>query len=111
MKEIIILDQQPRDGGISQLNVLFWFPVTPSREIAVPGGASRYRDVTDVENGAIAAGSVVEEYFSHIIPVGTTAAQVKAQLQAIYANRKAAFDARPNPNQFYGTSWDGTVWA
>lgn len=110
-KQIIVLDQQPMSGGSSQLNVLFWFPVTAGREVAIPGAVSRYKDATDVENGLIAAGKVVEEPFAHFVPPATTAATIRAQLQAIYANRKAAFDAKPNPNQYYGVSFDGTNWA
>ena len=110
-KQIIVLDTQPLPGNISQVNVVFWFPVIAGREIALPGATSRYKGATDVENGAIASGTVVEEQFQLQSPPGTSAATVKSQLQAAYANRKAIFDARPNPNQFYGLAWDGTTWA
>jgi hypothetical protein len=54
---------------------------------------------------------VVEEQFQLQSPPGTSAATVKTQLQAAYANRKAIFDAKPNPNQFYGLAFDGAAWA
>lgn len=57
------------------------------------------------------AGRVVEEMFNHQVPVGTTQAQIEAQVQTIYPNLLAIFNGRPNPNQFYGLAWDGTVWA
>lgn len=110
-KQIIVLDTLPLPGGISQVNVVFWFPVAAGREIAIPGATSKYKGATDVENGAIAAGQVVEEAFQLQSPPGTSTATVKTQLQSAYTNRKAVFDARPNPNQFYGLAWDGTAWA
>jgi hypothetical protein len=110
-KQIIVLDTLPLPGNISQVNVVFWFPVAAGREIALPGASSVFKNASAAENGEIAAGRVVEEQFQLQSPPGTSAALVKTQLQAAYANRKAIFDAKPNPNQFYGLAWDGTTWA
>jgi hypothetical protein len=109
-KQIIVLEQQPLTGGVSQISALFWFPVSAARAVPLPGGTSRSRLATPDENAAIAAGTVVEETFTFQIPPTATQANVQTWLQSIYANRKATFDAKPDPNGFYGRNWDGTAW-
>lgn len=111
MKQIIVLETFPLPGGVSQVNCLFWFPVIPGREIPRPGATTVFRTASTAEVQAIQQGTVVEEAFQHHVPPSTPQATVQTQLQAIYANRKAAFDAKPNPNQFYGLAWDGAAWA
>ncbi len=109
-KQIIILDTQSVDGGGTQVNAAFWYTVAVGAEIPVTNAVSKLRTATTAEIAELQAGRVVEEFFSHRAPAGATATQVKAQLIAVYNNRKAIFDGRPNPNQFFGTSWDGTAW-
>lgn len=109
MKQIIILDTQQLLGVGTQLSVAFWFPVPVGQE--VPGGGTQFRGATDAEKTALAAGQVIEEVLTAPIPAGTTQAQIKTKLIAIWTSRAAEISKRPNPNQFYGLAYDGTVWA
>lgn len=110
MKQIIILDTQQLLGVGTQLNVAFWFPVTVGQEVPT-GATSQFRGIAAQELTDLQVGKFVEVLFSHNVLTGTGQAAIKAALITVYTNRKAIFDARPNPNQFYGLAFDGSVWA
>lgn len=111
MKKIIVLRRVPGDGG-TILTYLEWHPIATGRQVPLqPGRLSYYAEATQEETAAINSGAVIEERYQLAILSSATVAQVKAQLEARYNARQAELDAMPNPNQFYGVTWDGTTWS
>ena len=110
-KQIIILETFRGTGlGDTTVHFVFWFPIAVARQVPNATFVSVYRGVTGPETTALQSGAVIEERYDIQAPPGTTAAQVKALLQARYTARSVEIAALPNVNQFYGTFWDGAVW-
>jgi len=109
MKKIIILDVKKGPGGDTSVQYAFWFPIPLARRVP-KAGKSFYRDASAGELSALQDGSVIEEVNESQF-TGATVAQIKSFLQNKYAIRESAISALPNPNQYYGTSWDGTTWS
>lgn len=111
VKKIIVLDAQPGPDGSTLLRAVFWFDVPAARRVPIPQTISSYRDATPSEVSALQDGSVLEKVASFYVPAGATGAQVKGNLEARYASALAKISGLPNPNKYYGASWDGTVWS
>lgn len=111
MREIIILETFPGTGlGDTTVRHAFWFAVPLARRVPKANATSVYRDASALELVALQDGSVYEESYSIQIPAGQTIAQIKTLLEGRYAARLTTLSALPNVNQFYGNSWDGTIW-
>lgn len=109
-KQIISLDTQKVLGVGTGVNFLFWYPVASGREVPKPDFISESREATAAEIAALRIGTVVEEKLYREFPTGTGLQAIQNQLEALYADKKTEFDNLPDPNAFYGRSWDGTTW-
>lgn len=109
-KQIIILSRTQGPGGDQDVTALFWFAVTASQQVAIPNVTTLWRGATQAELSALRAGTVVERIYRAQYPVGFTLAQIESALVTAYGDANTVFQALPNPNQFYGTSWDGATW-
>lgn len=118
MREIILLEVNPADGGQIRVNAVFWFAITdPAAQIkqssfasAVNANQAGAAAPTQAELGALQSGAVREEWKSFVFPNTYTAAQIKADLQSHYASRQSYLASLPAVEQWYGVSWDGTNW-
>lgn len=117
-RQIVILESDRGTGrGDTGIRFLFWFPIPAPRSVPMPGftGAFTARGVvlgpTAQELADLQSGALLEEASNITVPTGTTQAQIKNALESKYAARAGEIAALPNPNQFYGTSWDGTAWS
>lgn len=114
MRQIIVLETNPADGGSFAIRAAFWFSVPAGKQIAQPNFASAVRapaapltqELTDLQSGA-----VVEEVRDFAFPASATATAIKASLVSAYVDRKAYRDAQPFVGQYYGVSWDGAAWS
>jgi hypothetical protein len=111
MRKIIVLDISSGDPGETVVNYLMWIPVPVGQEIPTSLTRSQFRNASPSEITALSSGTVIEEFHTAKYSSGFTAAQAEADLVIRYNNRMTAFAGRLNPNQFYGVSWDGTIWA
>lgn len=116
MREIIVLETNPADGGYITVNTLFWFAVPAAQQVPNPGYASAFKTIgtagpTAQETSDLQSGAMVEEWFQFRFPNTYTAAQIKAELQAAYATRQSFRATLPNKIQWYGVSWDGAAWS
>jgi hypothetical protein len=110
MDKIIVLEMWRGTGqGDTTLRHLFRFAVPLARRVPTTQ-TSVYRSATAEDNAKLADGSEIEEVYEIQIPAGRTAAQVRNLLEARYAARETELSNLPNPNQYYGTKWDGTSW-
>lgn len=108
-KRVIVLDRN--DGSPVSFRVAYWFPVAAARQsyYARAGAKSAWKDATQAENDAIAAGQVFEVVEPHEIPAGANLAQIEAELEAIWTAKNTAFANSNVPNR-YGSFWDGVDW-
>lgn len=110
-KQIIALETQKFTSGDTLLRFAMWFPIALARQVPRPGAVSEWRDALAADNALLVSGAVLEETRTVVIPVGTGTPAVKGILIAMYNVRAAEIAALPNPNQFYGVFYDGTVWS
>ena len=118
MRQVIILDTRKGGDGVTQVSGFHWFPITvATAKVTRPSFVSLgnlfagAKALTAAEQLALEDGSVREEGFNISYSVSTTTAQIQADLQRRWIDRKAAIDAEPPTRQFYGLAWDGTTWA
>lgn len=109
MKKIIVLETF-RGFREAEVRYVLWFTVPVDRRISNPLLVSAYKETTAPELAALRDGSVYEELHSLKVPIGQSPAQVRGLLEARYEARLAEISALPNVDQFYGLSWNGTVW-
>lgn len=116
IKEIVILQSGESPSGMLAARVLFRIPVAVGNEIPVLNGRSEYRDFIAQNNtdtdGAIAAGTIVEEAYRFRFPKSMSGADVQSLLVSAYNDRVAARGAEASPGQYFGRYYeDGTGWA
>lgn len=109
-RKIIILERlnEPSD---QDFRYLCWCDVPQGREslYANEKKESVFKDATADETAALQEGRVVEFVDVLSNPAGATRAQIKAKLQAKFAEFQARV-TNYNPGKFYGSSWDGSTW-
>src|SRR5262245_37316559 len=110
-KEIIILDVLRGPGGDRSIRCALWFPIPLARRVPKPGATSIFRNALAAEITDLQTGAVIEEVYDFQVPGATTAAQIKTFLEAKWSARNTEISNLPDPNQFYGIFWDGTVWS
>lgn len=121
-KDICVLDIREATPGFVNVRVLFWIAVAAGYK--VPGATSAYPDITTDPAtssmlAAIQAGTVVEESYTFLFPVGWISGQwatVKAALVAFLTARKAqragTQGALPDPGFRYAVLHDtDTTWS
>jgi len=90
-----------------------WAAVPASRQpfYAIDQAAfvSQWKDALAGDTTNFRNGSVTEKIDTIQVPAGTTVPQIKAFLQARWADWQAEVTAR-NDWPFYGTTWDGSTW-
>jgi hypothetical protein len=106
---VIVLDQP--GGNTSSFNVVFWADVPAARQTyyADPNLTSQWKGAVASDNTALQNGSVVELMQPHVMPPGTTLAQVQNYLAAQWQNYQTSI-SNYNPWIRYGSTWDGTTW-
>jgi hypothetical protein len=115
-KQIIILETNPADGGQISLRTVLWFPVPAGQEVPIANFASAYKasatkpGPTAQETTDLQEGKVVEEVKTFSFPRSFTPAQLRASLQAAYADRLAYRATLPNVGAYYGVYFDGAAW-
>lgn len=111
-RKIVVLSQAEGPGRDTEIRVAFWLDVAVASRrpyYAQPGAVSAVVGATGPETAAIQNGAVVERVLGFARPPGTTNNQVKAYLEARYAEQQAALTA-DTTYRLSGTSWDGTNW-
>ena len=78
---VIVLDQP--QGNTNAFNVALWADVPTTRQsfYANPNAASAWKGAIAADTTALQSGAMVEEVKPHIMPSGTSLAQVEAYLQ------------------------------
>ena len=113
-EKAMVLDISQPLGGWLQISYVMWFPVTPGNELAIPGFVSAWKDIGGKDAAlltALQAGQVIERVCTTNFPSSFTAAQIEAFLMAAWNAVGGYLAGLPQPGQFYGTYWDGTVWS
>lgn len=118
MREIIVLDVNPADGGYIAVNCVFWFQVPagsivplPSFQSVVNSNIAGVQQVQPAELQGLMAGTIVEEQYQFRYPNTFSVAQIKAELQTAWATRNTYRGTLPSRVANYGLSWDGTTWS
>lgn len=117
-RQIVILETRKAGDGVTRITGFNWFPIAlatarvprpgfVSAGVGLTGGAA----ITAAEQTALEDGLVREETFSTDFAASTTNAQIKAELVRKFVDRAAAIAAEPPMRQFYGVSYDGSVWS
>ena len=117
-RQIIILETRKSGDGVTQVTGFHWFGILVAaakvpKPSFVSAGATILgaRAITPAEQLALEDGSTREESFAIPYSSSTTTAQIQADLQRRWTDRKAAVDAEPPTRQFFGLAWDGTSWS
>ena len=114
---MLLLETRKGADGFTSVTGFNWFPIAAAnakvpRPSFVSAGAPFLagKAITSAEQIALEDGSTREKQFTVSYPVSTTNAQIQADLQRRWTDRKAAIDAEPPTRQFYALAWDGTSW-
>lgn len=113
MKQIIVLDTNPSEGGLVTIRAVFWLPVASGSEIPQPGLAgSVWKGASAAEIVALQVGTFVEEVRSFLFPnaAGYTTADMQKFLFLVYTSRSNYILAQPARGQYYGAFLDNNVW-
>ncbi len=90
MKQIIILDTTPSDGGKVRVRAVFWFPVPAENALPLPNlSQSIWNGASPDEIAELQAGTVIEEVETQLFPTAATVEQVQDMLVSLYAARSA----------------------
>jgi hypothetical protein len=113
-RQMFALDMQPGTPGLSNLHVVFWYPVSVPLQLAsfsssVPSTIPH--PATAAEQTALVAGILVEENLYLTIPANWAVASLEAYIQALYTARLAARNALPQPGQYEGYWFDNVAWS
>jgi hypothetical protein len=106
---VIVLDQPL--GNTNAFNVALWADVPTARQsfYANPGAVSAWKGAIAADTTALQNGTMVEQVLPHVMPPGTSLAQVEAYLQNQWQNFQTQI-TNFNPWVHYGSTWDGTTW-
>lgn len=118
MRQVIVFETRKANDGVTTITGLHWFPIAASAARVpyplgfVSGAAvlTGEKAVSTQEQADLDSGAVREERFSVEMAASATTAQMQAELQRRWTDRKAAIDALPATRQYFGASWDGSVW-
>lgn len=110
-KQIIALEKNLDQVGFVNIRVAFWLPVASGREVPRPGASSAYRSISTAELDALKAGTIIEEVYLENYPPAMSTTAIKADLLSRYGIRATAILNLPDPNQYYGIFYDGSVWS
>lgn len=113
MKQIIVLETNPADGGQNTLKVVFWYAIAANRQIARPDiSASAWSGASAAEVQALKDGTVQEEVRFISVPASSTTAEIKATVNKAYTDRAAYLSAQPFKLQYAGVFFDSvTGWS
>ena len=108
-RNIIILDRP----APNVYRYVLWAAVPAARQpfyaIGQAAAASAWKDALPEDLAALRAGAMTEKIDTIQVGAGAPLAEVRALLQARWADWQAAVTAR-NDWPYYGTTWDGTTW-
>ena len=91
------------------MSCVFWYPISSGGLAQASGSA--WSGASAGENTAIQNGSVLEEQQTFQFPVGTTPANIEAQLLQLWTNRNTQLGGK-GPAQFAGVFNDSaTGWS
>ena len=110
-KQVIILRTAKGPGGDDDVEFVYWIPVVAARRVPIAGAVSVWSGAAAGDNTKIQSGEILEIKDRCQFPAVMTSAQIKADLEARWAAKKAEIDAMPNPNRFFGVFWDPAVTA
>lgn len=117
-RQILLTETRKASDGITQVNGFFWYPIAAANaQVPRPGfvsagiGFTGAALITPAEQASLEDGSVREESFGRVYPASTTNAQIKADLQKYFTDRSAAVALEPPTRQYFGVSFNGTVWS
>lgn len=110
MRQIIIQDRINIPSDFS-FRYVFWVTVPSSRQsfYANPSATSAVKDASSAELLAIQNGQVLEKQDIGMYVAGTSISSIQADLISKW-NTYQAYINSANPWQYYGSSWDGSVW-
>lgn len=119
MRQVIVFETRKAGDGITTVTGVFWFPIAAvNARVPFPGGFGSVaqiltgaKAITPQEQADLDSGAVREEQFSIPLSASNTTAQLQAELQRRWTDRKAALDASPPARQYFGASWDGASWS
>lgn len=116
-RQIIILETRKAVDGVTNVTGVNWFAIAAANArvphlgfSSAASGLAGAKAITPTEQAALEDGSVREESFSIQLAASTTNTQIQAELVRRFTDRAAAIATEPPTRQFYGASWDGTVW-
>jgi hypothetical protein len=116
-RQIIVLETRKAVDGVTNVTGVNWFAIAAANArvprngyVSAASGLTGAKAITPAEQTALEDGSVREESFAVQLAASTTNAQIQAELVRRYTDRAAAIAAEPPTRQFYGASWDGSVW-
>lgn len=111
MKQIIILETNPSEGGLITIRVAFWLPVPPGQEVPIPSLAQgAWKDISPEELLELQNGSIIEEVRSFTFPKSLDVGDVHKILQVAFNDRAEYLASIPRKGQYYGTYFDGNGW-
>lgn len=114
---ITVLESRRGSDGTTTVSGAFWFAISQSTaKVPKPGYTSVLANVTGdnaittAEQTGLEDGSIREEPFNVSYPSSVTLTEVQTDLVKRQATRAAAIAAEPATRQFYGRTFDGTIW-
>ena len=112
--QVIVLNAY-QDALNINVTAAFWFPITSGARPLLNNVTSAWTasspsvGASAAQNTAIQNGTILEEVRNFSFPLGTTTNSMQAALQQYWTNRNKEVAALGG-NQYYGYTWDGTVW-
>lgn len=103
---VVILEQE----DARTFRYMLWADVPATRQVFyVTTANSAWKDAIEADNDALHAGQVVERVDKLVVVAGTTLAQARVLLEAVWQAYQDKITA-DNPWQRYGSTWDGSTW-
>lgn len=111
-KQIIILENNASEGGLSALRVAFWLAAVSGQEVPLPQLAqSSWKLASSDEIAALQTGAVIEEVRNFTFPTSIGTDDIHKILQIAYQDRVEYLASIPPKGQFYGIFFDGSSWS
>lgn len=111
MKQVIILETNPSEGGLISIRTAFWLPVPSGQEVPIPALAqAAWKNATDEELAALQKGEIIEEVRTFVFPVSLGVGDVQKILMIAYSDRAEYLASVPNKGQYYGAFLQDGTW-
>lgn len=112
MKQIIILETNPSEGGLITIRVAFWLPVPAGAEVPIPSLAQgAFKDISPEELALLQSGAILEEVRQFTFPQSLNVDDVHKILQIAFNDRAEYLASIPRKGQYYGAFFDGNGWS